>query len=131
MKLNLNLATRPYVNRRALLIGYLVAALLLLVAAAFLLTLVLQSRRQTADARAEMEALQKRSGLDQPLPEGVVYSPESQADLEQRIVFANELLEHDHFHWTEFLDQLEATTLSGISIQDLQPEFKSGLVKIS
>jgi type IV pilus assembly protein PilN len=131
MKINLNLATRPYVNRRALLAGYLIAALLLLAAAAFLLTMVLQSRRQTVNVVAEMGALQKRSGLDQPLPQGAAYTPAAQAELEKRISFANELLERDHFHWTELLDRLEETTLAGISIEGLQPEFKSGLVKIS
>lgn len=131
MKIHLNLATRPYINRRRLMICYLVVALILTVCTLLLASQILQSRRQTAEVKIRMAELQKRVGSDRPQAGSVPFTPAAKAELDRSIVAANVLLERDHFHWTQLLDQLEEVTLTGISIHGLQPEFKSGLVKIT
>ncbi|HAD04436.1 MAG: hypothetical protein A2091_03385 [Desulfuromonadales bacterium GWD2_61_12] len=129
MKLGLNLASRVYVNRRTLMIFYVITTVLLLLLLGLNLSSLLRTRADTTiigDRLAEL----KRAGARTPLA-NAAYSPPALAQLEKRTIFANSLLARDHFRWTELLDDLEGSTPAGISIRGVQPDFKSGAVKIS
>jgi type IV pilus assembly protein PilN len=129
MKLSLNLASRVYVNRRSLMTVYVIVVVLLVLVLALNLITLLRSRAETAKIGERLADLH-RAGVR--LPEGEIgYSAQALEALNKQILFANILLERDHFRWTDLLDQLEESTPAGISIRGIQPDYKSGVVKLS
>lgn len=129
MKLSLNLASRVYVNRRSLMIFYVITTVLLLLLLGVNLSLTWRTRAETAKIGERIAEL-KSAGARVPVA-NAGYSQQALEGLEKRTLFANNLLERDHFRWTELLDQLEESTPAGISIRGVQPDFKSSAVKIS
>lgn len=128
MKYSLNLATGTYVNHRRL---YGICSVLGL----FLLVLLIvntmsmmrdSSRARQLELRLEELHAQKRGANQQSEIGGPAL-----AKLAQRIAVANELLVRDNYRWTALLDQLEAHLADGISISGLQPDYKSGVLRLS
>lgn len=129
MKLSLNLASRVYVNRRALMSVYAILTVLLVLLLALNLSSLWRSRAETAKISERLAELQRAGAR---LPEGETgYSAQALDTATKQVSFANTLLERDHFRWTDLLDQLEETTPYGISIRGIQPDYKSGVVKLS
>jgi Tfp pilus assembly protein PilN len=128
MKYSLNLATGTYVNHRRL---YAICAVLAL----FLLSLmivntksIIRDSSRTHQLALRLEELRgpKRSANQQSEISGTAL-----AEMAQRIEAANELLVRDNYRWTDLLDQLEAHLADGISIRGLQPDYKSGVLKLN
>lgn len=128
MKYSLNLATGTYVNHRRLFVVLTVVCMLLLGLLTFISMNVVRDVSRTHELKLRLEGLNaQKQGTNQQ-------SEVSSAALEemaQRIELANELLERDNYRWTELLDQIEAHFADGISIRDLQPDYKSGVLKLS
>ncbi len=129
MKLNLNLASRTYVNRRALLAFYGalsgLLALLLAVNVVFFFRDMAHGRRvkaHLAELDQELGAQLAEAGPEAP--------PEELKDLRSEIEFANGVLERDSFRWTALLDHLEEVSFEGVTIQTIQPEFKDKTLKL-
>ncbi len=129
MKLTLNLATRSYLNRRALYFGYA-----LVVAALTCLLMVngfnsLQSVRQEEQIRqrlVELEAEQVRQAATTRKDLDAAQQNRLQAD----VAFANALLSSDAFRWTELLDRLEGVVPDGVRLRQLRPDYKEGALRI-
>lgn len=128
MKYSLNLATGTYVNYRRL---YAICAVLGLFFLGLLIvnsTSVIRDISRTRQLELRLEELrnQKRGVNQQSEISGTAL-----AEMAQRIAAANELLVRDNYRWTALLDQLETHLADGISIRDLQPDYKSGVLKLS
>jgi Tfp pilus assembly protein PilN len=128
MKYLLNLATGTYVNHRRLYAIFSLLGLFLLGLLIINATSVIRDSSRTRQLELRLEELrgQKRSAGQESEVSGAVL-----ANLAKRIEVANELLLRDNYRWTVLLDQLEAHLAEGISIRDLQPDYKSGVLRLS
>lgn len=128
MKYSLNLATGTYVNHRRL---YAICALLGLFLLGLLIvntTSVIRDSSRTRQLELRLEELRApKRGVNQQSE----ISSATLAEMAQRIETANVLLVHDNYRWTTLLDQLEAHLADGISIRGLQPDYKSGVLRLS
>lgn len=123
MKLSLNLATRTYVNRRALYMSYAAAGLLLVL----WLGINLFSLRhdQTEISRLEGRLQQVRQQLgglgseDAPSFDSSDYRA-----LIDDLAFADSVLERDAFRWTLLLGRLEQLLPDGVALRTLRPEHR-------
>ncbi|WP_298035954.1 PilN domain-containing protein [uncultured Desulfuromonas sp.] len=129
MKLTLNLASRTYVNRRALYTLYTVLlgalALVLVINLSYYIRLQGQSRQvkaHLAEVEAELESLKDGEG-------GKIRAEDFQR-LEDQVAFANELLDKDSFRWTELLGRLEEVTIEGVSLRSIQPDYQTGSLNL-
>ncbi|MBE0502485.1 MAG: PilN domain-containing protein [Desulfuromonadales bacterium] len=130
MKYTLNLATRSYVNRRALYLCYAVLGALLVT---FLMLNLLRffslqseiSRNDASRTKIEGELL-SRSGVD-----AVGYDETSYKKLITSIQAANAILQQDSFRWTPLLDQLESIVPRAVRIDKISPDHLNKTVKLS
>lgn len=128
MKYSLNLASGTYINHRRLSVIFSVLSLFLaglLIVNTMSLIRDSQRTRQLELRLNELRA-QKKSASQQS---GV--SSASLAEMAERIEAANTLLLRDNYRWTILLGQLEAHLADGISIRDLQPDYKTGVLRLS
>lgn len=129
MKLTLNLATRPYVNRPLLYAIYAGIGTILLLLAGLNLLNGWRSFEDTRRLRGRIAELEQRSAL--AVKGSSAYSAEGYVRLNRRIVFANELLEQDNVRWSLLFDRLETLMVDGVRIRGLQPDFKGHTVRLS
>lgn len=120
MKLSLNLASRSYVNERALKWGYLLFALLLLLIFLFQLTTYLQSRQLMLGYQANIKSLEQQ--LSGAVPEH--FTAGQLAVQQQAISRAEALLQKDAFRWTALFDRLETLLPRDVSIRSFSPNYK-------
>ena len=124
MKISLNLASRTYVNRRALYAGYAAAALALAILLAVNLTFFWQSRSETREYERRLAEIKKQFGT--MAEEGETdFNPAVYKELLADIEFANAILEKDGFSWSLLLGQLEELTPEGVAIRGLRPDHKT------
>ncbi|MFA5516514.1 MAG: PilN domain-containing protein [Desulfuromonadales bacterium] len=129
MLLRLNLASRTYVNRRALYGFYAIFGGLLILLLLFNLDYLWRLRAhggKIAVQLAEVELKLDQRGVADP-----DIAPDAWERRRREVAFANEILLRDGFRWTEMLDRLEAVALDGISIRVLQPDFKKKSLSLS
>ena len=129
MKITLNLATRPYINRPLLYAIYAGICTILLLLAGLNLLNGLRSFEETRRLRERIAELEQRSSLAAKGASG--FSPEGYIRLNRRIVFANELLEQDSVRWSLLLDRLENLMVDGVRMRGLQPDFKNRNVRLA
>lgn len=130
MKLTLNLASRSYVNRRALYAAYAATIVALLLLGGFNLTRAWRLNVQAGQIETRLAELEARAGAVRGASGGAI----TPAALEQQraaIGFANEILLRDSFRWTSLLDRLEAVAVEGVSIRALQPNFKNQALRLT
>jgi type IV pilus assembly protein PilN len=128
MKYRLNLATGTYLNHRRLYAIFSVLGLFLLGLLIVNTMSVIRDSSRTRQLELRQEELrgQKRSVTQQS-----EVSDAALAIMAERIEGANELLVRDNYRWTALLDQLEIHLAEGISIRGLQPDYKSGVLRLS
>jgi len=126
MKLTLNLASRSYVNERALRIGCLVISLLLLLLLGFQLRNGLQSREQNTGLRTEIAQL--RQQLKGKIPRR--FTKAQIALQQQEFGRAQALLSRDAFRWTALFDRMEALLPENVSIRSFNPNYKDKNLQI-
>lgn len=128
MKYSLNLATGTYVNHRRLYAIFAVLGLFLLALLIINTMSVMRDSSRTGQLELRREELRgQRRGANQ---QSEIGGP-ALAKLAERIKVANELLVRDNYRWTALLDQLETHLAEGISIRGLQPDYKSGVLRLS
>jgi type IV pilus assembly protein PilN len=123
MKFTLNLASRGYVNKRALKGGFIAVLCVLLIIAGWETQTFLAgskglqlNRQRLAEAQQELQKL--RGG-----PRKALSSAErAQLEAEYRIVL--DLLSLDAFRWTALLDRMETLLPDGVSLNGFQPDYK-------
>ena len=126
MQLNINLATRHYINTRQLNLAFsLIIALLLL--------WICINVKDIAYNSGEMKRLTADTGaLDakfKTLNKGV--SENEYNKLLARISFANSVIERKSVSWLTLLDRLESVVPDGIAISTLEPDPKKETLKLA
>lgn len=128
MKYTLNLATGTYVNHRRLYAIFTFFGLFLFGLLIVNGMSVIQDVSRTRELELRLEQLRVENQVESQ--KGEVSSAGLTA-MAQRIETANELLVRDNYRWTTLLDQLEDHVADGISIRGLQPDYKTGILKLS
>ncbi|PLY02580.1 MAG: hypothetical protein C0623_03750 [Desulfuromonas sp.] len=131
MKYSLNLASRSYINKRALYAGYLVCGIVLLAGlmSNFGYYVKLQNQKRLTEVR--LAELEEKILASQGSEIAATYSAEGYKDILKEINAANRILERDAFRWTALLDQLEKVVPWDVSIENINPDHKKGVVKIT
>jgi len=127
MKMNLNLASRPYLNRRKLYLAYAVlgAALLLILLAQ--LNYCLQVYNQTNLLQGRVAELEKSLGISG----GEAISEEDFKKLLARIEFSNTVIDRESYRWTALLSQLEVLVPNNVRITQIHPNFSEGSIDLT
>jgi type IV pilus assembly protein PilN len=129
MKLTLNLATRPYLNRRTLYTAYAAVAAVLTLLLALNLGTVLRSRSQSRQLQERLAEIERASAAAQG--EEGSFTPEAYEKLLKRIRFANEIIEQESFRWTVLLSRLEEDVPDGVGITGLRPDFSKKTLAVT
>lgn len=127
MKLSLNLASRTYLNQRALRQIYLLLGLLFLVLLAFQIKIYLTSHQQRLGLEKNIADLQTQLH-GEPAPQLTA----DQISLQQQEHRQAEmLLQRDAFRWTALFDRFERLLPSGVSIRSFNPNYQQGQLQIN
>jgi len=129
MKLSLNLASRSYVNRRALYLFYAVLFSVLVLLLALNLVFYLRTRSQTRHLHERLAVFDRELAGGQE--KGGRFSPEAYEKMLQDIAFANEILVKDSFRWTALLDRLEEVVPAKVIIRGIQPDYKTSSLNLT
>ena len=127
MKLTLNLASRSYVNERALSLSCLLICFVLTLLLIFQAHYVLQGQEQNRAYQTEINALEAKLGSKLP-------KQFTKAQLaEQREIFnqAQDLLQRDAFRWTALFDRLENLLPTHVTLQNFNPNYQKGSLSIT
>ncbi len=123
MKLNLNLASRRYVSKRALQQGFVAVTVILLFFGAWEVSTLISSnnalqvnQQHLGEVKFQLQEL--RGGPQKTL------SIEERAALEKSYSIAVDLLKRDAFRWTALLDRMEGLLPVGVSLTDFKPAYK-------
>ncbi|MDT8441000.1 MAG: hypothetical protein RQ723_04995 [Desulfuromonadales bacterium] len=128
MELRINLANRPYLNRRVAWRWLLLAALGLLLILVLNLNSGLISYRQLRQIETRMTELdQQLVGLQGAAGR---YSPENHAKIRKQVDEINRLIDADQFRWTALLSRFEELLPADVSIASLQPDFKQRALRL-
>jgi len=130
MKLTLNLASRTYLNRRALRFSFWAASVVLALLLVANLYGYWRAYDQIGLLNGRLAALeQKRQAQQGPLPRKM--TTKEQEQLTADIEFANEILKQDGFRWTLLLDKLETVVPDRVSIRGIRPNYREGSLNLS
>ncbi|MEJ2200622.1 MAG: PilN domain-containing protein, partial [Desulfuromonadaceae bacterium] len=129
MKLTLNLASRSYLNRRALRFFYLLAIGMLLLLGAFNLYGYMQGRDRIAQLTVRLAELDRTR--QNPEVRTRKMTPQEQEQLNAEVEFANQILRMDAFRWTELLDRLEQVVPEQVSVRGIRPDFGEGSLSLN
>jgi len=129
MRSRLNLASRTYVNRRALYLFYAVST-------AVVLLLLLTQFRYLTELQKQENLLNQRIGeltrqLGISADSTASYSEDEFNQLLGQIDFSNKLIVKDSFQWTGLLGQLEAVVPADVRITEIRPDFKSSMLNLT
>ncbi len=128
MKPTLNLASRTYLNRRAVNALYLIVGVVLVVLLAWNVAAIFQSRSQSAQLRTRLAELEQEMASRRG--SNADFSPAAQDDLRKRMAFANDIIGRDSFRWTELLNRLEQVLPPGVRISGIQPDHKAASLRL-
>lgn len=130
MKLNLNLASRTYINRRALYAFYVVLISLLVVLLGLNLSYFIRSQAQARQLRQRMGELSRTLAKEHP-ETSIKFTQAEYDSLLKEIAFANAILRKNSFRWTELLNRLEKVVPDGVRIRGIQPNFKNDVLNLT
>lgn len=125
MKLTLNLASRSYLNRRALRFSYLATTVALALLLAFNIYDYLSAYGQIGLLNERLATLEQQRQVEKG-PTLRKMTPQEQEQLVADVEFANEILKKDGFRWTLLLDQLENVVPDRVSIRGIRPNYHDG-----
>lgn len=122
MKLTLNLASRTYLNRRALITFYwiLIAALVALLV--FNLLFFYRSQVQAQQIKGHLEELDRDLAKGQG--EAQTFNQQAYDKLLAEVDAANDIIAKDSFRWSDLLGALEQLVPEGVALRGIQPDFK-------
>jgi type IV pilus assembly protein PilN len=130
MKLMLNLASRTYLNRRALYGFYAVVGGLLVLLLAIGVGLLISSQSQVRQIREHLAEL-GREAAGKENAEGKTFTPAAYEKLLADIRFANEILAQDSFRWTALLNRLEEVVPERVAVSGIVPDYKEKSLKLT
>ncbi|WP_020676037.1 PilN domain-containing protein [Geopsychrobacter electrodiphilus] len=123
MKLTLNLASRSYLNRRALNSGFIVFLCILLLSVGWAANTMIESNKMLHLIQQQVQETQQELLRLQGGPRKTLTSAE-RGFLEKEHEIVGELLAQDAFRWTALLDRMEKLLPEGVSLTDFQPNYK-------
>ena len=129
MEIRLNLATKPYLNRKSI-------RLWLFFTCGFLLLLLAINCYYGYQNYRELILLETRfTELDKQLSgvEGVPadFSVKNYAETRAQVSATNEIIYADQFHWTAMLSRLEELLPDDVSVRTVQPMFKERSLQLT
>jgi len=130
VKIQLNLASRIYVNRRGLYAAYLAGTLVLVVLLLFSGFFLVRHWRQLDELDHRLAEVERRLGVERE-DEAMGVNPAAYENLREKIAEANAILVRDSFRWTELFDRFEAVLPPGVSIRRIQPRPKDKQLDVS
>lgn len=130
MKLTLNLASRTYLNRRALYGVYAVLTTVLVLLLALNLGLYLRSQAHARQIRDHLAEIEKETG-GTPAAGSGTFTPAAYEKVLEQIRFANEILDQDSYRWTALLNRLEEVVPERVAIGGIQPDYKGKTLNLT
>lgn len=130
MKYTINLASRSYVNKKALYLGYLVCGILLVAGLFYNLAYYYDLQKQIETTETRLNELKDKILASQG-GEVADYSVARYEMVLTQIQLANGILSRDSFRWTALLDQLEQVVPGNVKIQSISPDHEKNAVKLS
>ncbi len=128
MKLALNLASRTYLNRRALVTFYWLVILALVALLVFNLIFFLRSQTQARQIMSHLEELER--DLVKGQGEVQTFNQQAYETLLTQIESVNGIISKDSFRWSELLSHLEDLVPQGVALRSIQPDFKNGTLAL-
>jgi len=129
MQIQLNLASRPYYNRRAVRFWLLATGLFLVLMLILNLVFGYQNYRQYQQVGRHLAELDTRLMDVQGYVPEKFSSDDYDLTLEQ-VAELNRVLEADQFRWTSLLNRLEELVPDNVSINSIQPDFSSRSLRV-
>ena len=126
MKLQINLATKQYVDMRPFDMGLLIGALLLLIIFAFNIYEVAVTAGEGRRLNNELTGIALKGKSAQP--------PVSDKDwkrLETDIAYANVIIRKKTFDWLTFLNAMESVLPEGVTVTSFEPKTATGELKLA
>lgn len=123
MKFNLNLASRRYVNKRALNYGFLIVFAVLFLFVAWKMNVLLTGNRSLQLNQQQLVETQRQLQKLRGGPHKILTSKEREK-LKSEYVVAAGLLSQDAFRWTRLLDRMEKLLPEGVSLSGFTPDYK-------
>lgn len=130
MKITLNLASRTYLNRRALYGFYVVMSAVLVLLLALSLFFHLRNQAHVKELREHLSTL-KQEAAGAAKAEGNAFSPAAYEKLLTDVRLANEILAQDSFRWTALLGHLEEVVPETVAISAIQPDYKENSLNLT
>jgi type IV pilus assembly protein PilN len=126
MQLNLNLATRSYVNTRQLHMAIAVTSVLLLLWLAFNIKAIAFNVGESKRLQYQITALEKKMKRDS---KGV--PPKEYDELLKKIHFVNSIIDKKKLNWLYFLEQLEAVVPEKVALNAVDPDVQKQSLKLT
>jgi len=130
MKYSINLASRSYVNKRALYIGYLVCGVVLVAGLFYTLAYYFDLQSQISTTEARLGELKDKILASQG-GDAADYNAARYDKVLVQIHLANGILSRDSFRWTKLLDQLEQVVPGNVRIKSISPDHEENTVELT
>ena len=129
MKLDLNFASRRYVNRRAINRAYWGVATALLCLLVWGISLSLLTRGHILQSQSQLAALQQD---EQELlgTQSVPLDSQRLEEIRQEFARDQKLLDQDSFRWTALFDRMEHLLPAGVSLRGFKPDYEARTLSI-
>jgi Tfp pilus assembly protein PilN len=131
--LRTNLSTRPFYNERAVRVGLLVAAAIVLTLTAINVVRIITLSRQNTGLSTQIA--QEQQEASRLTDEANAIRRAIDRDELQRVSLAageaNALIDQRTFSWTEFFNWLETTLPPDVMLTSVRPAFQDGLIRIN
>ena len=116
-RIDLNLATTEYYDRKSAYPALAAALLFLLLLSIFNVHLYTRNRAEIREYEEKISHLESQAAGSQAKREPAPAVSKAEIDsIKERVVFVNRLIAMDSFPWDRFLDELESRTPSDILI---------------
>ncbi len=130
MKYSINLASRSYINKKALYLGYLVCGVVLLAGLVYNIGYFFELRSQISTTEARLKELEDKVLASQG-GDVADYSAARYEKVLAEIEQANMILQRDNFRWTVLLGELEQVVPGNVKILTIDPDHEKKTVKLS
>jgi hypothetical protein len=127
MRISVNLASEPFRRDRPMIVASTVVGALLTIMLAVLAYLAIAERDRAAEARAALDRIQRQmDGLarEEARLQGVLRRPEN-AEVLDRSVFLNALLQRKGVSWTRMFADLEQVTPHTVRLMSVRPQISA------
>ena len=130
MKYSVNLASRSYVNKKALYLGYCLCIFVLLVGLVYNLGYFFELRSQINTTEIRLQELEEKILASQG-GDVAGYTAARYEKVLAEIKQANSILDRDSFRWTALLGKLEEVVPGDVKILSIAPDHEKKTIQLS